>query len=175
METDGLMRRKVREWVRRYLPLELAGWVGELGAAAVAYLWTGSLAAAAVAATVGSSVGYYAPAYISAVRWSVADRRTSPWWARQLAAHLLALRSLAVEFGPAEVFDSAFVRPALIYATPVLLDNVVLGWVVGGFAADVIFYVFAIFSYERFGRWLVRRPQRSEAEDPSVAPTTAPA
>ena len=58
------------EWVRRYLPCEIAGTVGELGGAAMAYLMTGSLAAAAVTATVGASAGYYAAAYLNAVRWS---------------------------------------------------------------------------------------------------------
>ncbi len=53
------VRGKANEWLRRYLPLEIAGWIGELGAAALVYLWTGSLAAAAAAATIGSSVGYY--------------------------------------------------------------------------------------------------------------------
>jgi hypothetical protein len=62
MVFDGRGRRKLIEWLRRYLPLEIAGWVGELGAAALTYAWTGSLAAAAAAATIGSSVGYYHPA-----------------------------------------------------------------------------------------------------------------
>ncbi len=58
------------EWVRRYLPCEIAGTVGELGGAAVAYLLTGSMAAAAITATIGASAGYYAAAYTSAVRWA---------------------------------------------------------------------------------------------------------
>ena len=175
MVFDGRGRRKLIEWLRRYLPLEIAGWVGELGAAALTYAWTGSLAAAAAAATIGSSVGYYLPAYVSAVRWSSnleSDRR---WPARTLRAHLLALRSLTVEFGPAEVIDSLAVRPALIYAAPLMLDHVVLGWILGGFIADLVFYVFAIFSYERFKRLIaVRRPVRAEVFDESaVALATA--
>jgi len=58
----GTAGRKLREWVRRYLPCELAGTAGELGGAAVVYLATGSLAAAAIAATIGASAGYYAAA-----------------------------------------------------------------------------------------------------------------
>jgi hypothetical protein len=71
-------------------------------------------------------------------------------------ANLLAVRSIAVEFGPAEALDS-FLRPALIYAAPVLLGNVVWGWIVGGFLADVTFYVCTIFSYERFKNSLALR------------------
>ena len=158
-----MKRRKVLEWTRRYLPCEIAGWVGELSSAGIAYWLTGSLAAAAVAATVGSSVGYYIPAYVNAVRWSVVDRR-DPWARRVLTANLLAARSLTVEFGIAEVIDSFLVRPVLYYATPVLLGHVLWGWVLGGLGADVVFYAFTIFSYERFGRWLAHRPgQRREA------------
>ena len=62
------------------------------------------------------------------------------------------------------------VRPVLIYAAPVVLGNVVLGWIVGGFVADVAFYVFAICSYERFkGMLAVRRPGVKEVEGEPVA------
>jgi hypothetical protein len=162
-DDGGRLGSKVMEWTRRYLPLEIAGWVGELGSAAIAYWLTGSLAVAAVVATVGSSVGYYAPAYVNAVRWSFRQQQGS-WWSRASMANLLAIRSLTVEFGVAEVIDSAVVRPLLYYATPVLLNHVVWGWIIGGFAADIIFYVFTIFSYERFGRWLVHRPETTETE-----------
>jgi hypothetical protein len=149
-------RDKIVEWVRRYLPLEIAGWVGELGGAAAGYLWTGSLAAAALFATVGSLVAYYVPAYVNAVRWSLPTHRHRQFAARHGLANLLAVRSIAIEFGPAEALDS-LLRPALIYAAPVLLGNVVWGWIVGGFLADVTFYVCTIFSYERFKNSLALR------------------
>ncbi|MGU3499404.1 hypothetical protein [Mycobacterium sp. C31M] len=158
------LRTKAIEWLRRYLPLEIGGWVGELGSAAVAYAATGSLAVAAIAATLGSSVGYYLPAYVNAVRWIWPSSR------RPVLTNLLALRSLTVEFGIAEVVDTALVRPALIFAAPILLDHVLLGWIVGGVLADIVFYTCTIFSYEKFGRWLARRPQPSPtALDPEPA------
>lgn len=151
-------RGKIAEWARRYGPLEIAGWVGELGGAAAGYAWTGSLATAAVAATVGGLVAYYVPAYINAVRWSLPMcPRRGGVATRHGRAHLLAVRSLAIEFGPAEAVDTFAVRPALIYAGPALLGNVVWGWIVGGFIADVLFYVCAIFSYEKFKELVVQR------------------
>jgi hypothetical protein len=71
-----------------------------------------------------------------------------------------------MEFGIAEVIDSALVRPALIFAAPVLLDHVLLGWIVGGFIADATFYVVTIFSYEKFKRWLARRPEPVTIAEP---------
>lgn len=166
-------RDKVVEWSRRYLPLEIAGWVGELGGAAAGYMWTGSLAAAALVATIGGLVAYYVPAYVNAVRWSLPH-----CWgvggaaARHGRAHLLAIRSLAIEFGPAEAVDTFVVRPGLIYAGPILLDDVLWGWIVGGFVADVLFYVCTIVSYEKFNGLLAQRHPR-EAHDGEHEPTIA--
>ena len=68
MKTGRTTGTKLWEWIRRYLPNELAGWVGELGGAALTYQVTGSYAAAVVAGTIGASVGYYATAYINGVQ-----------------------------------------------------------------------------------------------------------
>jgi hypothetical protein len=89
-------------------------------------------------------------------------------------SNLLALRSLTVEFGPAELVDSLMVRPMLIYVAPALLGNVVFGWIVGGFVADVAFYLCAIFSYERFkGLVVIRMPAVEEVADDPVASVAA--
>ena len=163
VKTGGKTRDKLREWLRRYLPCEIAGTVGELGGAAVAYLATGSLAAAAITATIGASVGYYATAYVAAMRWSYRDNDYRPWPSRAVVSVLLALRSVAVEFGPAESVDSMAVRPAAFYAGPLLLDNTIGGWIFGKLISDLAFYLFAIVSYERFKGLLVG--PRGDAEE----------
>ena len=161
---------KLREWVRRYLPCEIAGTVGELGGAAVAYLATGSLAAAAITATIGASAGYYAAAYVSALRWSYRDHDHRRWPSRVLVSSLLALRSVAVEFGPAELIDSVVVRPVAFYLGPLILDNTIAGWIFGKLVSDLAFYLFAISSYERFKDLLVRaQPRAEEVSDESVS------
>jgi hypothetical protein len=160
--------------VRRYLPCEIAGTVGELGGAALAYLATGSLAAAAITATIGASAGYYAAAYVSAVRWSyrcLDDRR---WPSRVLVSSLLALRSVAVEFGPAELIDSVAVRPVAYYVGPLIFDNTIAGWIFGKLVSDLAFYVLAIFSYERFKGLLVRaQPTAEEVTGEPVSTSAA--
>ncbi len=84
---------------------------------------------------IGSSVGYYIPAYINAVRWSYQGHPEGSRWSRVAIANLLAVRSLTVEFGLAEFVDRLIIRPTLYYATPVL-NHVLWGWILGGFAAD---------------------------------------
>lgn len=143
------------EWVRRYLPNEIVGTLGELGGAAVAYVATDSLAVAAVAASVGATVGYYAAAYLAAVRGAYREQGPRPRASRVLVANLLALRSVLVEFGPAELLDSVLVRPFAFYFGPLAFGNVVSGWIFAKVVADVAFYTVAIFSYERFKTLLV--------------------
>jgi len=152
------MRQKAWEWLRRYAPNEIAGWVGELIAAAVTYAATGSYGAAVIAATVGASAGYYAAAYVNAVRWSYRAQAGRRGPTRVLVANALAVRSIAVEFGPAEAIDSVTVRPLALYLGPVVVGNTAVGFVLGSIVADVAFYVMTVFSYERFKR-LLARPQ----------------
>jgi hypothetical protein len=166
---------KLREWIRRYLPCEIAGTVGELGGAAVAYGATGSLAAAAIAATVGASVGYYAAAYIDALRWTYRQHHDRPWLLRVGLANVLSLRSVAIEFGPAELIDSLMVRPVAFYAGPLILHNTVAGWIFAKLVSDVAFYTCAIVSYERFTSLLARRQPRIEEVNGEPVPTVAAA
>ncbi|MET0995115.1 MAG: hypothetical protein ABWY20_14020, partial [Mycobacterium sp.] len=154
--------------------LEIAGWVGELGSAAAMYWLTGSFAAAVVVGTIGASVGYYATAYVNGVRWSYRAQQGRSWPMRVLIANALSLRSIAVEFGPAEVIDSIIIRPVALYSGPYILGNVAVGWVVGSLVADIAFYVMAIFSYERF-TGLLARPQRERAKDDELDATVAAA
>jgi hypothetical protein len=174
VKTGGKSAKKLREWIRRYLPCEIAGTVGELGGAAVAYLATGSLAAAAITATIGASAGYYAAAYVGALRWSYRDRAHRPWPSRVLVSNLVALRSVTVEFGPAELIDSLAVRPVAFYVGPSLFDSPVAGWIFGKLVSDLAFYLFAIVSYERFKNVLVRaQPRDEEVRDDDVATVEA--
>jgi hypothetical protein len=174
VKTGGKPGNKLREWVRRYLPCEIAGTVGELGGAAVAYLATGSLAAAAISATIGASAGYYAAAYISALRWSYRGHDDRRWPSRVLVSSLLALRSVAVGIGPAELIDSVAVRPVAYFVGPLIFDDTIAGWIFGKLVSDLAFYLFAISSYERFKGLLARaQPTAEEVTDESVSTSAA--
>jgi hypothetical protein len=152
------IRHKFFEWLRRYAPNEIAGWVAQSGAAAATYALTGSYAAAVIAATIGASAGYYAAAYFNGLRWSYRAQAGRSWPMRVLVANGLAARSIAVEFGPAEAIDSVTIRPIALYLGPLVVGNTAVGFVLGSIVADIAFYVMAIFSYERFTN-LLARPQ----------------
>ena len=175
MNPAGTRGTKLREWIRRYLPCEIAGTIGELGGAAAAYLATGSLAAAAVTATIGASAGYYATAYVSALRWTYHELHGRRWPVRVVLANLLALRSVAIEFGPAELLDSIAIRPVAFYFGPLMFNDIIGGWIFGKLVSDVAFYICAIFSYERFNGLLARRQPHAEEVSDEPRPTTAAA
>lgn len=57
-----LSRRRLREWLRRYLPAELCGTVTALLAAQLAFMASRSLVVAAVCGSIAETTGYYAAA-----------------------------------------------------------------------------------------------------------------
>lgn len=145
-----------------------------MGGAAIAYAATGSLAAAAITATIGASAGYYAAAYVSALRWTYRDHDHRRWPSRLLVSNLLALRSVAVEFGPAELIDSLAVRPVAFYVGPLIFHNTIAGWIFGKLVSDLAFYLLAIVSYERFNGLLARaQPTVQEVDGETVATIAA--
>ncbi|MDT5335683.1 MAG: hypothetical protein QOD90_1188 [Mycobacterium sp.] len=173
MNSERSTARKLREWARRYLPCEVAGTTCELGGAAITYGITGSAAAAAIVATIGASVGYYAAAYVAALRTAYRPQLSSSRLSRAVTANGRALRSIAIEFGPAEVVDTLIIRPLAFYFGPILFGGMVAGWVFAKLVADVGFYALAIVSYERFNGLLVVHGQGEEVSHESAATVAA--
>lgn len=153
----GADRRRVREWIARYLPLEILGTVAALAGAWLAYALTGSLVVAAIAGTIAEGIGYYAIVVVRGIRSHLASdrvRRVPSRPRRALLVTALELRSLAAEFGPAEMLDTFVVRPALMFAVPAAWGVHPAAWLVGKLLADVVFYVVTIVSFE-IGRRII--------------------
>ena len=53
-----------------------------------------------------------------------------------------------VEFLPAEILDNFIIRPFAMFEAPHYIHPYPIGFLVGKFSADIIFYVFAIIGYE---------------------------
>src|SRR4051794_30000032 len=116
---------------RRYVVPEIVGTVAAVGMAWLAYR-TGSVAVSAWAASIAETLGYY-----GTVLWR--DRRLYP--STGLIGSLRAqFPGLLVEFGPAEAIDTVLLRPALMYAAPLLVGHLTAGMLIGKLAADVLFY-----------------------------------
>ena len=168
-------RARVRGWVVRYLPLEVLGTLTAVASALVAYDVSGSLAVAAVAGTLGESAGYYSLVAVRASRGHLASRRVRRLTTRRhrvWATSWLSARSMAAEFGPAELVDTLLVRPALFWAAAVLWGPTPLAWLAGKLAADVVFYGIAIVSFEAGRRVIL--PDGGHVGEPSGAGASDP-
>lgn len=129
----GMNKIEHRSWfadsVRRYLPAEAAGTAASV-ATGLLLLGVGwASGAAALAAAWAESAGYYGVIGFRDLRTPGAPYR------------LRTATRLLVEFGPAELADSVFVRPALVYAGLRLLPSPAAGLLAGKVAADLLFYL----------------------------------
>lgn len=138
--------RKSAEWLRRYLPAEAVSTCCALLGGLLAAL--GNPALAALGGTWGENLGYYGT--MIAREWR--DRRARGEGFPTALSR--AARNLALEFGPAELFDSFFVRPAAMFAAIAVVGNLPLGLILGKVTADFAFYTAAIGAYELRKRWL---------------------
>ncbi len=141
------MKQKIREWVWRYLPAEILSVIITLLAAGITYRLTCNYITTAFAGTWGGNISYFGYILISDI---IQTRKTCHFIGLEYTKRnfLENLKELALEFGIAEVIDSFFIRPALMYYLPILLGNLSLGIFIAKIAADVTFYIPAIISYE---------------------------
>lgn len=175
--TGRTQRRRVAQWLARYLPLEVLGTVAAIAGSWAAYEASGSIVVAAIAGTVAEGVGYYALVVVRGIRGHLASTRVGRVRRRGGRAALaigLTLRGMLAEFGPAEVLDTFLVRPALLVAAAAWLGPNPTGWLVGKLAADVVFYAVAIVSFE-LGRRVILPDGRADAAPARRTPGLAPA
>jgi len=152
------VRIKIKEWVGRYVGAEILATLGALFGTILAMSLPGELGLIATAylATAGENLGFYG--------WMIHKEHASlPEEKKDLhSIHKLSHigRSLFLEFGIAELLDSALLRPACMYTAIRLTNDPIIGTVIGKFAADVTFYVPAIACYEIKKWWGGRRLDR---------------
>jgi len=138
---------KLKEWLRRFLPAEIGGTIMAMFASYITYFYTGNKVFAAYAGTLGNNIGFYAPVILhdsNILRKKLEkEHKKFTFW-----AFLHLLKKMLLEFGPAEILDSFFIRPFFLFIFPVLLKNYPVGILVGKIVADVVFYIPVIISQE---------------------------
>jgi len=142
-------KNKLKEWLKRYLPAEVFAVTGALaGGLLVSHFFHNPLKTA-LGATWGETFGYYARLFYGDLK-----KRKYADNAVTLKGILKVIRDLLVEFGVAEYLDALLVRPSMMYIFPLLVRNIVIGLILGKFAADIIFYIPTISFYELRKNWL---------------------
>lgn len=142
MSTGSTLRR-VSAWLRRYGPAEAVSLAITLASSWAALALTENIILAALAGTWAENVAYYG---------TMAWRELRGRGRLSLPDLVSTARDLALEFGPAELLDSFLVRPAALAASFALVPNPALAALLGKLAADVVFYLPTITSYELLSR-----------------------
>lgn len=147
-------RTKRQEWLRRYIPAEIIGTTIALLSAWAIYTQTNSYIAAAAAGWVGEGIGFFG--YFIILELSTSHKRHAEhnFWKRIPLTIKSAGTNLIVEFLPAEIIDNLIIRPFALYLAPIYIHPYPVGFLVGKFSADIIFYVMAIAGYEARKRWI---------------------
>jgi hypothetical protein len=148
------LTRKLKEWLQRYVPAELLGTLIALIFAWVAYAKTRSYIVATGAGLVGEGIGFYG-FIITKELWTNKLHTRGLSLPRRLAAVISRSgTNLLVEFAPAEVLDNFLIRPFALYMAPHYIHPYAVGFVIGKFCADMLFYALAIAGYELKNHWL---------------------
>lgn len=147
---------KRQEWLRRYIPAEILGTIIALIGAWTVYARTHSYVAATASGWIGEGIGFYG--YFITMELLTNGKRYDQYsfLRRGALAVSAATTNLLVEFVPAELLDNFIVRPFAMFVAPHYIHPYPLGFLVGKFSADIIFYVITIMSYEVRKRWLGR-------------------
>ncbi|HSX05083.1 MAG TPA: hypothetical protein VLF69_01280 [Candidatus Saccharimonadales bacterium] len=150
------LRNKRSEWLRRYIPAEVLGTITALIGAWWAYAHTHSYITATASGWAGEGIGFYG--YFIATELTLHTRRfrEHAFMKRVSLAVIGASTNLLVEFMPAEVLDNFIIRPFLMYLIPHYIHPYPVGFLVGKFSADLLFYALAIVGYEVRKLWLHR-------------------
>lgn len=150
------LRLKTKEWVRRYITAEILGTIGALIAAWLFFNHTHSYIIAAAAGWVGEGVGFYG--YFISTELLLNNKKYHKYSLVKRITTVIAVAStnLFVEFAPAEVLDNFLIRPFFMFLIPQYVHPYPIGFLVGKFSADLIFYMFAVIGYETRKRWLKR-------------------
>ena len=133
-------QKKIKEWVARYGPPEIAGIVVVQAATQGIVHFTDNQLLAAFIAPWCENIVFYS---IIAIR--DVHARGTPLGIRQ---YLILLRNMFVEFGPAEYIDSFIVRPACLAYFPHVVSPYALAIFVGDMVANIAFYFPVIASFE---------------------------
>ncbi len=139
------MRKKVVEWVKRYLPAEIFGAIGSVAGAWVVFSLTGHRILSVYAAVIWENAGYYG---FIALREILKNQGKNKGDELGVINFIKSIRNLVLEFGPAEILDSLLIRPFSLYVFTILIKEYSLGIIIGKLVADIIFYIPTIISYE---------------------------
>lgn len=134
-----VIKQKLAEWSKRYIPAEIAAVAGTLVGGVITHNLFNNPVLTSLGATWGENLGFYS--WILCAELKSHTKQTNKI---SLGSLIKTVRNIVVEFGPGEVLDSFVIRPLAMYALPLLVNNLALGLFLGKFCADAVFYILTI-------------------------------
>jgi hypothetical protein len=140
---------KFKEWLSRYIVAELLGTLISVGFAYFFYVHSShNYVVATAAGLIGEGIGFYGYFIVTELVTNGRLYKSLSLFKKIKAIVSKSSTNLIIEFAPAEIVDSIFIRPVLMFYVPHHIKPYALGFLVGKFSSDLIFYVFAIIGYE---------------------------
>ena len=140
-------KKKIKEWLERYLPAEIAGTLTAIGSATMANSFYGNDVLTAYIGSLGEAIGFYLTVVIQRVLIKNKMLTNENKKISLLDLYKITI-SIILEFGPAGIIDGFLLRPFFLYLFPSLLKNFTLGILIGKLVGDFTFYILVILSYE---------------------------
>ena len=146
-----MIKQKVKEWLKRYLPAEIVGTATAVGAASITHVFSDNHLFIAYAGSLGEAVGFYSTVFIQHLLTGLKKCKfeNKPF---SILDFTKISSNIVLEFGPAGIIDGLLLRPFFMYLFPLFLKNFTLGILLGKIAGDFTFYMLVILSYEMENR-----------------------
>jgi amino acid transporter len=142
-----MVKTKVKEWLKRYLPSEIVGTITALSAASLTHFFSSNLIVIAYAGSLGEAIGFYSTVFTQHIIRANKKNRDQQK-AFSFAELIKIIGTIALEFGPAGLLDGLVLRPFFMFIFPGILKNFTIGILVGKLVGDITFYLLVIMSYE---------------------------
>ena len=142
-----MIKHKLKEWLKRYLPAEIVGTLTALGAASLAHVFFDNHVLIAYSGSVGEAIGFYSTIFIQNLL-IVGNSRKKEKKTFSFPDFTNMIKHMLLEFGPAGLIDGLFLRPFFMYLFPVVLNDFTIGILAGKLTGDITFYFLVILSYE---------------------------
>jgi hypothetical protein len=157
-----MLKAKIKDWLKRYLPAEIFGTVTALVSASLAHLFSSNLVIIAYAGSLGEAIGFYSTVFTQHII-GVNRKNRSQQKVFSISDFTKIIGTIILEFGPAGLLDGLVLRPFFMYVFPCIFKNFTLGILVGKFAGDLTFYLIVILGYEIKKRNLNTNRNKHEA------------
>jgi hypothetical protein len=137
-----MIKYRLNEWLKRYLPPEIAGTITALLSAGIAHIYIGNHIAIAYYGSLGEAIGFYSTVLFQHLLIVSKNKKIT------FPVFIHVVKNIVLEFGFAGLIDGLLLRPFFMYTFPLILKDFTLGILIGKITGDITFYILVIISYE---------------------------